>query len=161
MSGGTARLLIMCPDRPGIVSAVTTFLYTHGANITDLDQHSTDPEGGLFFMRLEFQTPHIDLSRPALEQAFGEVVGSRFKMDWRIEYAAQPKRVSLLVSRHDHALMELLWRYKRGELYCQIVQVISNHPDLREAVEGFGVKFEHVGIAENGKEESEKKCWSC
>ncbi|MCI0749722.1 MAG: ACT domain-containing protein, partial [Nevskiales bacterium] len=66
MNETTARLLITCPDRPGIVSAVTTFLFQHGANITELDQHSTDPEGGTFFMRLEFQTPHLDLPRTAL-----------------------------------------------------------------------------------------------
>ena len=64
----TARVLIRCPDRPGIVAAVSNFLYNHGANITALDQHSTDPEGGVFFMRLEFQTPHLDLSRAVLER---------------------------------------------------------------------------------------------
>jgi formyltetrahydrofolate deformylase len=79
----TARLLVTCPDRPGIVSAVTTFLYHHGVNITELDQHSSDPSGGKFFLRLEFQTPDLDVSGEALKRAFGEVVGQRFEMDWR------------------------------------------------------------------------------
>lgn len=142
----TARLLIACPDRPGIVSAVTTFLFKHGANVTELDQHSTDPEGGRFFMRLEFQTPHLDLSREALAQAFDGAVGAHFDMQWHISYAADRPKMAILVSKHDHALMELLWRWQRGELPVEIPVVISNHADLREAVERFGVRFEHVAI---------------
>ena len=152
-----ARLLITCPDRPGSVSAVTTFLYTHGANIIDLDQHSTDPEGGTFFMRLEFYTPYIDVSRAALEAAFGEVVGNRFDMDWRLSYSDVPKRVAVLVSRHDHCLMELLWRHARGELPCEIGMVISNHEDARQSVEGFGVPFTHVPVGDGGMAEAETK----
>jgi formyltetrahydrofolate deformylase len=140
----TARLLITCPDRPGIVSAVTTFLYHHGVNITELDQHSTDPIGGKFFLRLEFQTPDLDVSRSALEQAFAEVVARRFEMDWRLSFAARKPRVAVLVSRHDHALLELLWRWQRGELRVEIPLVISNHEDLRAEVERFGVRFEVV-----------------
>ncbi len=143
-----ARLLITCPDRPGIVSAVTTFLYTHGANIIDLDQHSTDPEGGTFFLRLEFHAPVLDLSRSALETAFGEVVGERFAMDWRLTHADDVKSVAILVSRHDHCLMELLWRYSRGELPCRVSAVISNHPDVQKSVESFGVPFHHVPVSD-------------
>ena len=80
VSETTARLLIRCPDRPGIVAAVSNFLFHHGANITALDQYSTDPEGGTFFLRLEFQTPHLDVSRPLLERTFGETVGQRYGM---------------------------------------------------------------------------------
>ena len=74
MTSRTARLLITCPDKPGIVSAVSSFLYNHGANITDLDQHASAPEGGTYFMRLEFQTPHVDMSRQLLAQTFEERV---------------------------------------------------------------------------------------
>jgi len=140
----TARLLITCPDRPGIVSAVTTFLFQHGANITELDQHSSDPEGGRFFMRLEFQTPRLDLKKQALHDAFGAAVGKSFGMQWHITYAAEKPRMAILVSRHDHCLLELLWRWSRQELPADVPLVISNHPDLRGAVEGFGVRFEHV-----------------
>ncbi|TXH05253.1 MAG: formyltetrahydrofolate deformylase [Nevskiaceae bacterium] len=142
----TARLLITCPDRPGIVSAVTTFLYHHGVNITELDQHSSDPSGGKFFLRLEFQTPTLDVSLGALRQAFGDVVARRFDMQWHITHAVERPRVVLLVSRHDHALMELLWRWQRGELRIDIPMVISNHDDLRGAVERFGVRYEHVPV---------------
>jgi formyltetrahydrofolate deformylase len=155
MKNTIARILITCPDRPGIVAAVTNFLYSHGVNITTLDQHSTDPEFGVFFMRLEFQTPHLDISRPALENAFEEVLAARFKMDWKISYGAEKKKMALLVSRHDHALIEILWRWSRGELDCEISTVISNHPDLRGAVESFGVEFHHVPVTRETREEAE------
>lgn len=142
----TARLQVTCPDKPGIVAAVTNFLYHHGVNITELDQHSSDAYGGKFFLRLEFQTPTLDVTGEALVRAFGEVVARPYQMDWRISFAALKPRMAVLVSKHDHALMELLWRYSRGELRVDIPVVISNHPDLREAVEGFGVRYEHVAI---------------
>jgi len=128
----TARLLITCPDKPGIVSAVSSFLYNHGANITDLDQHATAPEGGTYFMRLEFQTPHLDLSRNVLAKTFGDAVATRYNMDWRISYAADLKKMAILVSKYDHAMLELLWRWSRGGLPCDIACVISNHPDLED-----------------------------
>lgn len=153
----TARLLITCPDKAGIVSAVSTFLFHHGANITALDQHTTDPEGGMFFMRLEFQTPHLDLSRPLLGRAFADAVGNRFGMDWSINYAADTKKVALLVSRHDHALQEILWRWSRGELPCEISMVISNHRDLEQAISAFGVPFHHVPVRPDNKEQAEQR----
>jgi formyltetrahydrofolate deformylase len=151
----TARLLITCPDRPGIVAAVSGFLFNHGANITALDQHSTDPEGGLFFMRLEFQTPHLDVPREVLERSFAASVASRFEMDWRISYAADLKRVALLVSKYDHALLELLWRHEGGELPGLVTQVLSNHPDLRAEVERFGIPYHHVPVQKDTKAEAE------
>lgn len=153
----TARLLVTCADKPGIVAAVTTFLYHHNVNITELDQHSTDPTGGKFFLRLEFQTPSLDVSKNTLVQQFGEVVGRRFEMDWRISFAAEKPKMALLVSRHDHALMELLWRWQRGELRVDIPVVISNHPDLRAAVEGFGVRYEHVPISADNHAQAEAR----
>ncbi len=151
----TARLLITCPDKAGIVSAVSNFLYNHGANITALDQYSTAPEGGTYFMRLEFQTPHLDLSRQVLAQTFAEAVAKRYNMIWQLSYAADVKKVAVLVSKYDHALLELLWRWSRGGLPCQITAVISNHADLKEAVEQFGVPFHVVSVTKDNKAEAE------
>lgn len=151
----TARLLIQCPDRPGIVASVSNFLYNHGANITALDQHSTDPEGGVFFMRLEFQTPHLDLTRPVLERSFADAVVSRFEMDWRLSYGADVKKTAILVSKYDHVLMELLWRVERGELPTDVAMVISNHRDLEEAVTRFGIPYHFVPMEKGAKEEGE------
>ncbi|MEM1093162.1 MAG: formyltetrahydrofolate deformylase [Bacteroidota bacterium] len=151
----TARLLIRCPDRPGIVAAVSSFMYNHGANITALDQHSTDPEGGTFFMRLEFQTPHLDLSRGLLERAFGDAVAERYQMDWTLSYAADRKKMAILVSKYDHALLELLWRSSRGELPAEVTMVVSNHPDLQAAVEGFGIPYHHIPVTRETKADAE------
>ncbi|PZA08845.1 MULTISPECIES: formyltetrahydrofolate deformylase [unclassified Meiothermus] len=152
-----ARLLITCPDRPGIVAAVSAFLFNHGANITDLQQHSTDPEGGTFFMRLEFQTPHLDVSRGVLERAFAETVAERFAMAWRFAYAAERKKMALLVSKYDHALLEVLWRWSRGELPAEVSMVISNHPDLRPAVEAFGLPYHYVPVSKEDKAQAEAR----
>jgi formyltetrahydrofolate deformylase len=139
----TARLLITCPDKAGIIAAVTGFLHKHGGNITFLNEHATAPEGGTFFMRLEFETPHLTLRGPALEQAFGDVVADRFEMAWRISYAVQKGKTALLVSKQEHAVLELLWRWRRGELHTDVSMVIANHDTLRDQVESFGVPF-HV-----------------
>lgn len=152
-----ARLLICCPDRPGIVSAVSALLYNHGVNITALDQHSTDPEGGTFIMRLEFQTPHLDVSREALERAFEATVAQRYDMQWQMRYAAEPQKMTIMVSRLDHGLLELLWRWSRGELAAEITQVISNHPDMQAAVESFGVPFHHIPVSADNKPEAEAR----
>ena len=155
ISETTARLLIRCPDKPGIVAAVCTFFYNHGANITALDQYSTDPEGGTFFMRLEFQTPHLDLSRPLLEATFAKAVAARYEMDWRMTYAAEPKKMALFVSKYDHALLEVLWRWSRGDLHADVTMVISNHEDMRQAVEIFGVPYHHIPVTKETKPEAE------
>ncbi|MFW5487442.1 MAG: formyltetrahydrofolate deformylase [Desulfovibrio sp.] len=151
----TARLLIKCRDEAGIVAAVTSFLHHHGANITALDQHTTDPFGGMFFMRLEFQTPHLIITKDALEDAFGKVVAQRFDMDWTMSYATPPKRAALFVSGHDHCLMELLWRWTRDELPMDVAAVVSNHPVLKEAVEHFGVPYHYVPLSKENKAEAE------
>ncbi len=153
----TARLLITCPDQPGIVSAVTTFLYNHGANITALDQHSTEAEGGTYFMRLEFQTPHLDLPRQVFAKTFGDAVAQRYGMDWRISYAADFKKVAVLVSKYDHAMLELLWRWSRGALPCAIGCVVSNHADLQQQVEKFAVPFHVVPVPAASKAAAEAK----
>jgi formyltetrahydrofolate deformylase len=150
-----ARLLISCPDRPGIVAAVAGFMHNHNANITALDQHSTAEEGGTLLMRLEFHTPYLDLTKTALEAAFAEVVAERFAMTWHMAYANERKRTAVLVSKQDHALLDLLWRWRRERLDTDITMVISNHDGLRAAVEAFGVSYHHVPNDPQRKPEAE------
>ncbi|MAX54073.1 MAG: formyltetrahydrofolate deformylase [Alcanivoracaceae bacterium] len=151
----TARLLVTCPDKPGIISAVSTFLFNHGANITDFDQHSSDAHGGTFFLRLEFQTPDLDCSRDALRNNFAARVAEPYGMQWQISYASEKKRMAVLVSRHDHVLMDLLWRTSRGDLPATIPMVISNHDDLRDEVERFGIEYHHIPVTADNKAEAE------
>ncbi|WP_404437662.1 formyltetrahydrofolate deformylase [Microbacterium aerolatum] len=139
----TARLLIACDDQPGIVAAVANVLAQHGANIISLDQHSTDAEGGRFFQRTVIHLPGLAASRPALEASIEEVA-ERFGMEWSLHDTSRRKRVAIFVSKYDHCLMELLWRQQRGQLDVDITMVVSNHPDLAEAVRTFGVPFVHI-----------------
>ncbi len=139
-----AILLIKCPDRPGLVAAISQFLFARNANITDLDQHSSDPEGGTYFMRLEFHLIGPDKDMGELRRRFQAEVATPFGMEWRLVPASERKKVAVLVSRYDHVLLELLWGWKRGDLCADLAVVISNHPDLRSAVDPFGVPFEHV-----------------
>jgi formyltetrahydrofolate deformylase len=152
----TARLLISCADRPGIVAAVAGFLASQDANIVQSDQYSTDPEGGSFLMRVEFALDGLAERRAEIERGLAEVA-SRFEMDWRIWYAAERKRVALFVSRYEHCLLDLLWRWRRGELDCDIPLVVSNHPDLRDDVSMFGVRYVHIPVERDRKEAAEKQ----
>jgi formyltetrahydrofolate deformylase len=149
------RLLITCPDRHGIVAAVAGFLAGSGANIISSDQHSTDPEGGEFFMRMEFNLESGDLA--ALGRAFAGEVGQRFDMDYRLTDAGRPKRMAILVSREDHCLVDLLWRHRRGELDAEIAMVLSNHPDSRADVEPLGIPYHHVPVEKGRKPEAEAR----
>lgn len=157
MTDPRAILLVRCPDRPGIIAAISGFLFRHGANIIDFEQHSTDDDGGVYFTRLEFQTGRIDLTVEELQHAFALDVARPYGMDWRMAQASQRKRLAVLVSRHDHAMLELLWTWKRGDLRADVTQVISNHPDLRAAVEAFGVPFVHVPNDKHRRAEAERE----
>jgi formyltetrahydrofolate deformylase len=153
----TGRLLVSCRDRHGIVAAVSGFLTESGANITSSDQHSTDPEGGTFFMCMEFRLEGLEDRRAELEQAFDASVAEPFEMDWRFAYLSDRKRIALLASRDEHCLLDLLWRWRRGELPGRIVAVISNHGDHAEDVTGFGVPYHHVPITPSTKDEAEEQ----
>jgi formyltetrahydrofolate deformylase len=140
------RLLISCPDRPGIVAAVSHFLFDRGANIVHSDQHSTERGEGTFFMRTEFRLQDLTTSGPVLERDFKAIAG-RFGMQWRLTYAARQKRLAVFVSRAEHALLELLWQQQAGDLAADIVLVISNHTTTEEMVRRQGIPFFHVPIA--------------
>ena len=148
--------MISCPDRPGIVAAVSSFLFEHGANIVSSDQHSTDPEGGRFFMRMEFATAEMDLHREQLEAAFERDIANRFEMRWRMSHPGDRKRMAIVVSRYEHCVLDLLWRWRRGSLDADVVLVASNHPDLEDDVSSFGIPFHHVPVPTGGKPQAEE-----
>lgn len=153
-SPNTARLLIMCEDRSGIVQAVSGFLYHQGANITALDQYATEPQGGRYFMRVEFELDDLLNRRQSLLDTFERNVASVYAMRWQLHCVADVKKMAILVSKVDHALLELLWRHARGSLPCQISCVVSNHEDLRDKVEGFGIPFIVVPVTRDNKAEA-------
>jgi len=149
----TMRLLVSCADRPGIVSAVSRFIFDAGGNIVTSDQYSSDPSGGTFFLRVEFTLAGED--RVAFAERFGLSVAERFGMSWRLWDAAQKKRIAVLVSRYGHCLHDLLWRWRQEELGGEIVVVASNHEDFRSDVEAAGLPFRHVPIEKGRKPEAE------
>jgi len=153
----TARLLVSCADGPGIVAAVTTFLADRGANIITSDQYSTDPEGGRFFLRLEFHLPGVGDALGELREAFDREVAQPRGMRFHINDASRPKRVAIMVSRYDHCLLDLLWRARRGELDMEIGLVVSNWPDLAAEVDRFGVPYEHVPVTRDTKPQAEAR----
>jgi formyltetrahydrofolate deformylase len=153
---GVGRLLVSCVDRPGIVAALSRFVADRGANILQSDQHTTDPEGGSFFMRTEFKLDGLEEHGEEFEAAFAAEVAEPFGMDWQMRYASRRKRVVVLASRHDHCLAELLWRWRRGELYADIPLVVSNHAEMAAEAARFDVRFEHIPVTPDTKPAAER-----
>jgi len=150
-----ARLVVACADRPGIIAALSALLAHSGANIVSSDQYSTDPEGGRFFLLMTFHLEGLAARRAELERALGEVAAG-FEMEWRLAAASERKRVALFASRTEHCLLDLLWRWRRGELDVDVVAVVSNHADLEEEVGRFGVPYHHVPVTRETKPEAEQ-----
>jgi formyltetrahydrofolate deformylase len=151
------RLLLHCPDRPGLIAAMSAFLAKAGANIIALDQHSTAPEGGTFLQRAIFHLPGLTAAIDELEREFATTVAGRFAIDYRFTEAAKPKRVAIIASKEDHCLLDLLWRNRRGELEMSVVMVLANHPDLAEHVRPFGVPFIHIPASRDIRAEAEQR----
>lgn len=151
-----AKLLISCPEKPGIISTVTNFLLEHKANIVHFDQHTTDPHSGVFFMRIEFEMEEFDASFEKLEQDL-HVMGRDYSLEWQLTSNEKKKRMAIFVSKADHCINELLWRWKSKEIQVEIPMVISNHLDLKETVEGYGIPYYHIPMSHETKEEAEQK----
>lgn len=136
-------LLIQCPDKKGIVARVSDFVFRHDANIINSDQHSTDPEGGRFFMRLEFELNESLAPRAQFEGDWA-AIADELDASWSIHYGSERMRMGILVSKLDHCLFDLLHRQRSGELPVEIPLVIGNHADCRDLVERYGIPFHHV-----------------
>jgi formyltetrahydrofolate deformylase len=150
----TSRLLLACPDRPGLIATVSGFLADAGLNIVDVDQHSTDE--GRFFMRMVFDSSPAG-AREELEQRFAAEVAAPFEMEHRFAESSQPRRVAVMVSREDHCLSDLLWRWRNRELGGDLVTVVSNHSDHAEQVASVGVPFHHVPVDPGDKAAAERR----
>ncbi|OUD14012.1 formyltetrahydrofolate deformylase [Thioflexithrix psekupsensis] len=145
----TYRLNIACPDRVGIVAAVSQFLAHHGGWIVEANHHS-DPATNWFFMRQEITAESVTVSLAELRQKFAPLA-EEFQMQWRLVDAAVKKRVILMVSREAHCLTNLLYRWRSGEMYFDLACVISNHNDLRSYVEWHKVPYYHVSVNPENK----------
>ncbi len=149
-----ARLLVKCPDKPGIVSLLSTFLHSHNANIIDSSQFSSDPTNGTFFIRIEFNCDNLVMKRDDMEQQFAELAAAH-EMSYSFHYKAVRQRVAIYVSKETHALMELLWEWQNGDLDMEIAVVISNSDVARPMVEALGIPYYYIPANKDIREQVE------
>jgi formyltetrahydrofolate deformylase len=148
------RILISCQDQPGIVAAVSQLLFQNGGNIVQSDQHTTDPIGGMFFMRIEVDIHDFELNKQKITEEF-QHLAKQLNLNWRMERASKKKQLAIFVSKEDHCLLELLWQQKAGHIDAEFALVISNHPDVREIVEEMDIPFYFFPVRANNKKEIE------
>ncbi|MCY3882531.1 MAG: formyltetrahydrofolate deformylase [Dehalococcoidia bacterium] len=154
---GTTRLRVQCPDRPGVVSAVFDYLYRHGANILQADQHSTSGEHPRFFLRVEYDLVNGNVPAAEVATGFGDEVAGRFDMEWSVSYSSDRPRIAILGTREPNCVLDLLWRARTGELPAEIVMVLSNREILRPLADRFDVPFECLPVTRETKVEQEKQ----
>jgi formyltetrahydrofolate deformylase len=154
MSQPSYVLTILCPDRPGIVHAVTGFLVQHGGNILESQQYD-DLDQDRFFMRVLFTAPP-PASLDRLREAFPRVA-TEFAMTWELWDATAPYRTLVMVSRFDHCLNDLLFRMRNGSLQIEVPAVVSNHRDCEPLARAYGVPFHHVPVTPETKHEAEAR----
>mgnify|MGYP000216547837 CR=1 FL=1 len=151
-----AVILIQCPDRRGLVAGISGFILRCNGNIIQSDQYSTDPENGRFFMRIDFTFDPGHMSREHLEREF-DILARSLDASWKIHYASTVMRMGVMVSKHDHCLAEVLYRYRSGELGVHIPFVAGNHESVRPVVEQAGIAFHHIPVTPKTRQEAEKK----
>jgi formyltetrahydrofolate deformylase len=146
-------LTLSCPERPGITHSVTSFLVRNGCDISEHQQFDDQVHGQLF-LRTSFTTPSPDLALQQLRDAFGPVAEA-FGMRWQLRDAAHRPRVLIMVSKFDHCLADLLYRWRSETLDAELALVVSNHPDLRPLALAAGLRFEHVPVTAETKAQAE------
>ena len=150
------RLLVKCPDQPGIVAALSNFLYTNGADIMESSQYSSDDSSRMFYIRFEFYVEELIAKRLEIEKAF-QPLASEFEMDFNFTYNNTKKRSAIFVSKETHCLLELLWEWQSGDLDTEIPLVISNHETAREIVEPLGIPYYYIPANKDIRKEVEAK----
>ena len=150
------RILISCPDQPGIVAKVTQILYEQGANITESAQHTTNPIAGTFFMRIAFDVMRREGALSAISEALSPVA-KEFSMQFHLSIPEKKKKMAIFVSKEEHCLLELLWQHKTGAIAADIAMVISNHQDHEETVRAMGYPFYYIPVDKNDKRKAEEQ----
>ncbi|MBE9226654.1 formyltetrahydrofolate deformylase [Phormidium sp. LEGE 05292] len=153
MTSPTATLLISCPDQKGLVAKFANFIYSNGGNIIHADQH-TDFAAGLFLTRIEWQLAGFNLPREIIGAAFN-AIATPLQASWQLHFSDTVPRIAIWVSRQDHCLYDLIWRHKAKEFPAEITLIISNHPDLQEIADQFGIDYHHIPINKDNKIEQE------
>lgn len=152
----TAKLLLHCPDKPGILAEVTDFITVNKGNIIYLDQY-VDHVENIFFMRIEWELKDFLVPQEKIEDYFRTLYGQKYEMDFRLYFSDVKPRMAIFVSKLSHCLFDMLVRYTAGEWNVEIPLIISNHPDLQHVAERFGIPFYLFPITKETKEEQERK----
>ena len=152
----TAKLLLHCPDKPGILAEVTDFITVNKGNIIYLDQY-VDHVENIFFMRIEWELKDFLVPQEKIEDYFRTLYGQKYDMDFRLYFSDVKPRMAIFVSKLSHCLFDMLARYTAGEWNVEIPLIISNHPDLQHVAERFGIPFYLFPITKETKEEQERK----
>ena len=152
----TAKLLLHCPDKPGILAEVTDFITVNKGNIIYLDQY-VDHVENIFFMRIEWELENFLVPQEKIEDYFETLYAQKYGMSFRLYFSDAQPRMAIFVSKMSHCLFDLLARYTAGEWNVEIPLIISNHPDLQHVAERFGIPFHLFPITKETKEEQEKK----
>ncbi len=155
-SSDSVILLIHCPDRRGLIAAVTEFITKNQGNIIYLDQY-VDPIKNIFFMRIEWELNNFLIPREKIGEYFDTLLAQRFNMKWKLYFSQQIPRMAIFVSKLPHCLYDVLSRWKSGEFRVEIPLIISNHQTLRPVAEQFGIDFHHFPITKENKREQEEK----
>ncbi|MBT5873305.1 MAG: formyltetrahydrofolate deformylase [Candidatus Latescibacteria bacterium] len=150
----TAILLLSCPDRIGLVSRISHFVFERGGNILDLDEH-VDRQANVFSVRVAWDMADFSISASELNEAFTPL-GKEFHATWKIKFTLEPTKIAIFVSKYDHCLQEILWRRRLGEFQVDIPLIISNHPDLAPLAEYYDVPFHVVPITKESKDAQEQ-----
>ena len=152
----TAKLLLHCPDKPGILAEVTDFITVNKGNIIYLDQY-VDHVENIFFMRIEWELKNFLIPQEKIEDYFATLYAQKYEMFFFFYFSDTKPRMAIFVSKMSHCLFDLLARYTAGEWNVEIPLIISNHPDLQHVAERFGIPFYLFPITKETKEEQEKK----
>jgi formyltetrahydrofolate deformylase len=155
-SENTAVLLLHCPDKPGILAAVTEFINQHKGNILYLDQY-VNREEKIFFMRIKWDLTHFQIPKEKIEDYFQTLLAINYSMSFRLYFSDMKPRMAIFVSKMSHCLYDILARYAAGEWYVDIPVIISNHPDMEPVARQFGIEYHYIPVNKENKKEQEAK----
>jgi formyltetrahydrofolate deformylase len=151
----SAILLIQCPDQKGLDATIADFIYRNGGNILHFEQHQAGEER-FYLARIEWELKDFQLDLKDFPEKF-RPIAEKFSMKWRTLLSSHRPRVAIFVSKHDHCLVDLLYRQRNGELACDIALIISNHLDARRHAEFYGIPYHVVPVTKENKPEAERK----
>ncbi len=149
-----ATLILSCANQKGLVARISQFIFQHGGDIIDLDEH-VDNEEEMFFIRVEWDLRDFVISEVEFEKEF-QILADEFKASWYIKYSRNKSKIAIFVSKYDHCLQEILWRNSYNELDTDISLIVSNHEDLRFLADRYNIPFYYFPVTKENKLEQEK-----